>query len=240
MHADHPTHLYIVRHGETLSNVKGFMGGWTDTPITPRGMEQAWAAGRALAGVTFDAAFTSDLGRARTTALAIVEAGDSALVPEPLTELREWNFGRFEGRPPLEMWSTLMDHLGIDYLPAEVQARSFWGNLEFIKDQKSVGDEGVMDALVEVDPTGSGEGWATYSDRLHRAVTHLGAAAQHSPGGNILVVSHGATIRTLLTLVDPAGYNGEDVGNASISHLTYHVHDGRFSIHSIGEMREAY
>jgi len=86
----------IVRHGETAWNRDGRVQGQADTPLSEEGRAQARALGAALAEVSIDRLFCSDLSRARETA-ALVLAGRE--VPSKFTaELRELNFGDWEGR----------------------------------------------------------------------------------------------------------------------------------------------
>ena len=40
--------LYLVRHGQTLFNRKKMISGWTDSPLTELGLEQARRAGAFL------------------------------------------------------------------------------------------------------------------------------------------------------------------------------------------------
>ena len=48
--------LYLVRHGQTLFNRKKMISGWTDSPLTELGLEQALRAGAFLRhrGLVFD------------------------------------------------------------------------------------------------------------------------------------------------------------------------------------------
>lgn len=43
--------LYLVRHGQTLFNRKKMISGWTDSPLTELGLEQARRAGAFCASV---------------------------------------------------------------------------------------------------------------------------------------------------------------------------------------------
>lgn len=85
--------LILIRHGESEHHVKGLSGGWTDTPLTERGMRQAELVGRALAsaGDGFTRFFSSDLKRAQQTAAAISEVTNFS--PQYRPELRESNNG---------------------------------------------------------------------------------------------------------------------------------------------------
>jgi probable phosphoglycerate mutase len=61
-------YIYLVRHGQTFFNVTGQVQGWSDSPLTEKGISQATSAGKGLSDVTFKTAFSSDAGRARATA----------------------------------------------------------------------------------------------------------------------------------------------------------------------------
>lgn len=71
------TNLYLIRHGEAVSNVEPIMGGDKGCRgLTERGLAQARALGRRLAGgeITADALYASDLPRARQTAEEVARA----------------------------------------------------------------------------------------------------------------------------------------------------------------------
>jgi 2,3-bisphosphoglycerate-dependent phosphoglycerate mutase len=85
--------IYVVRHGQTDWNKEGRIQGGTDNPLNATGLEQAATLARTLADVRLDAVYTSSHQRARQTA-AVFE-GRATIVA--LDELRERNFGKFEG-----------------------------------------------------------------------------------------------------------------------------------------------
>src|SRR6266705_7157441 len=60
--------LYLARHGETEWSRSGQHTGTTDLPLTARGEAEAAALGRRLAGIQFDAVYSSPMQRARRTA----------------------------------------------------------------------------------------------------------------------------------------------------------------------------
>jgi probable phosphoglycerate mutase len=100
--------IWVVRHGETEWNVVGRRQGRMDSPLTPRGIDQAHAAGRALRaalGKGPDVAIeSSPLGRARATAAIVcLELGISEVhvVTQPL--LAELHQGSWEGLTPDEI-----------------------------------------------------------------------------------------------------------------------------------------
>ena len=88
------TRLCLVRHGETAWNVERRLQGHTDIPLNETGLAQARATAASLAAEHFDAAYSSDLTRARQTADAI--AARCGLTPGFDASLRERNFGAFQ------------------------------------------------------------------------------------------------------------------------------------------------
>jgi len=89
------TTLYLVRHGETTWNRERRIQGHRDPPLNETGRWQAQALAEHLAGVCFDAAYASDLCRARHTAEIILLRHNLPI--ETRTELRERFLGRWEG-----------------------------------------------------------------------------------------------------------------------------------------------
>ncbi len=81
--------LYLTRHAETEWNAAGRLQGREDSPLTPQGHAQAqrlaaWARDAGIRHVV-----TSTLGRARTTAAAVVAAapGTACTIEPALVEL---------------------------------------------------------------------------------------------------------------------------------------------------------
>ena len=88
------TRLCLVRHGESAWNAERRLQGHTDIPLNAHGIAQAQATAASLAGERFDAAYSSDLARARQTAEAI--AGRCLLTPAFDERLRERHYGAFQ------------------------------------------------------------------------------------------------------------------------------------------------
>lgn len=85
--------LLLVRHGATAWNEGGQWQGWTDNPLGDTGRAQALALREELAGQSFDAAYSSDLARARQTAELALPGRELRIDPR----LRELNLGDYEG-----------------------------------------------------------------------------------------------------------------------------------------------
>jgi len=87
--------LYLVRHGETHYNLEGRIQGQLDSDLTELGTRQAEAIARRLASESFAAIYSSDLGRAVSTAAVVAEGRAVRVQTTPL--LREASFGVVEG-----------------------------------------------------------------------------------------------------------------------------------------------
>jgi probable phosphoglycerate mutase len=88
--------LIVVRHGETFYNMEDRLTGQADVPLSPLGERQAIRVGAYLAGETLDCIVSSDLQRARVTALAI--AAHHGLPVEEDPDIREIALGDWEGK----------------------------------------------------------------------------------------------------------------------------------------------
>ena len=97
--------LFLVRHGETDWSASGRHTGWTDIPLNDNGVEQAELLASRLAGGTFVLALSSPLSRALETC-RVAGLADRAII-DP--DLREWNYGEFEGRTTDEIRTEIPD-----------------------------------------------------------------------------------------------------------------------------------
>ncbi|UTR13980.1 histidine phosphatase family protein [Salipaludibacillus sp. LMS25] len=95
------TTIYFIRHGQSEANSKGIIQGHAEFPLSELGVRQAELAGEWLANVKFDAIYSSDLGRAMTTAEQI--AAHHNLTVQSRTRLREVGLGPLEGKTREEM-----------------------------------------------------------------------------------------------------------------------------------------
>jgi broad specificity phosphatase PhoE len=96
--------VFLLRHGETEWSRTGRHTGRTDLPLTADGRLRAQAIGRALQGHKLSV-WTSPLDRARETC-RLAGFADSAKVDH---DLREWDYGIYEGRTTLEIRQEMTD-----------------------------------------------------------------------------------------------------------------------------------
>lgn len=86
--------MLILRHGEAEWNLQDRAMGQLDSPLTPKGIRQAYALGDRLRYHSFTTLYSSDLGRAAQTANIIASICGKKVIFD--SELREWNLGIFQ------------------------------------------------------------------------------------------------------------------------------------------------
>ena len=92
--------ITLIRHGESAWNKENRFTGWTDVPLSEKGMEEARSAGKLLKaeGFNFDLAFTSVLKRAIKTLWLTLEEMDLMWIPVRNSwKLNERHYGALQG-----------------------------------------------------------------------------------------------------------------------------------------------
>jgi broad specificity phosphatase PhoE len=101
--------LFLLRHGECEHNVAKIVAGRSDTPLTPKGREQALLSGRVLFRLLSDASavdfVSSPSPRARTTLELMATAAATPIEPRMDERLLENDFGEWTGRPGEQAWA---------------------------------------------------------------------------------------------------------------------------------------
>jgi probable phosphoglycerate mutase len=194
--------LWLIRHGETAHNLDGIFQGQLDTPLTERGHEQARQTGAALANVGFSRIYASDLRRAADTALAMAGQVGNSVQFDP--RLRELHYGVLQGVRYSEFREVLAQH-GMDVE---------WGQGVF--SQRGIaapGGESLDDLLTRLN---------TFTDELLANTDAL---------GDVAVVAHGGSLRTLLTSflgMPPIARDKLAMSNCGVSQVSYR--DGRWRL----------
>lgn len=91
------TKVYLIRHAEAEGNLYRRSHGWYDSLITELGYKQIDALEKRFEGVHFDAVYSSDLFRTKTTATAITRSRGLEVQTTP--KLREIGLGVWEDQP---------------------------------------------------------------------------------------------------------------------------------------------
>ncbi|MEM3101734.1 MAG: histidine phosphatase family protein [Candidatus Nitrosotenuis sp.] len=87
--------IFLVRHGEVLSNLRKVYAGKSPEPLTERGRRQAYESGERLKSFNIDALYTSPVKRAVETAMIIGEVTGKEYIV--MDEFREMELGPWEG-----------------------------------------------------------------------------------------------------------------------------------------------
>ena len=166
--------LVLVRHGQSEWNLKNLFTGWKDPDLSPKGVEEAKAAGQHLKakGLKFDICFTSALTRAQhTLKLILNELGQSGLPETRDQALNERDYGELTG-------------LNKD------DARKKWGEEQVLVWRRSY----------DVPPPG-GE---SLKDTLARSLPyHMHMIQPHVlEGKTVLVAAHGNSLRSLIMAIE--------------------------------------
>jgi 2,3-bisphosphoglycerate-dependent phosphoglycerate mutase len=92
--------IVLLRHGESVWNRENRFTGWTDVPLSDKGVQEAREAGRLLreGGYAFDIAYTSVLKRAIKTLWIVLEEMDLMWIPVVGNwRLNERHYGALQG-----------------------------------------------------------------------------------------------------------------------------------------------
>lgn len=89
------TTIYITRHGQTEWNVEKRMQGWSDSPLTELGIQQAKWLEERLKDTKLDVIYSSPINRALSTANIVNGKRNIPLYTD--SRLREINMGIWEG-----------------------------------------------------------------------------------------------------------------------------------------------
>lgn len=92
--------LIIIRHGETIENLKSILTGQTPGQLSEKGVKQAKLVAKHLKDEKIDFIYCSDLQRTRDTLAEILKLQQKPVIYDPL--LREKTQGIFDGGPAEE------------------------------------------------------------------------------------------------------------------------------------------
>jgi len=224
---DNTVVLYITRHGKTILNTMDRVQGWADTPLTPAGVEVAEYLGKGLQEIPFKAAYSSDLGRARQTARIVLDnkgQKDMAVVEVP--QVRETNFGSYEGEYNTRMWNDAALYL---------HYKSYKELMEDMAEKPELMKK-MVDSFKALETLGIGESYDEVKARGQQAIREIAEKEAANGGGNVLLVGHGMSIGIFLSDLDSSGKkpSAAHMGNAAVCKVLYK--DGQFTLESFGDM----
>lgn len=213
--------LYLVRHGQTYYNIFNKLQGWSNSPLTQAGIDGAKEIGERLADVNFAGAFCSDTGRAVSTAQIILDLNQASTVKEPHQApfFREEFYGYYEGMDMNQSWYLAAGPHGLKNIGEIVAKYSF---------------DTAKDFLKEADPFGMAENHEEYWQRVDQGYELIANDPQLQDGDNVLVISHGNTLLSLMDRYAPGRYDlSERPANGSLTKLK--LTDGKIEVVSYNE-----
>ncbi|HET6675873.1 MAG TPA: 2,3-bisphosphoglycerate-dependent phosphoglycerate mutase [Nitrospiraceae bacterium] len=164
--------LVLLRHGESQWNLENRFTGWVDVPLSPKGKEEAKAAGEKLRGYKFDRAFTSVLTRANETLRIVLEVLSQTGIPiEKDKALNERMYGELQGLNKAETAKKFGEE------QVKIWRRSF--------DVRPPGGESLKDTAERVLPY--------YEARIQPRLAQ---------GETIIIAAHGNSLRALVMQLD--------------------------------------
>ena len=211
--------IYLVRHGQTYYNIYNKLQGWSNSPLTEKGKQDAVQVAQRLKNTYFDAAFCSDLPRAIETCQTILDGNDADSVKSPTISpfFREEFYGVYEGTNMDQAWYMAGAPHGLK-------------TFKEIVSQHSIGT--AKDWLHDADPFHDAENNQKYWHRMDQGI-ELIKNVQVPDGANILWVSHG---NTCLSLVERFGEGKYDIttrpDNGSLSKLVMTENDIKFEFYN--------
>lgn len=203
--------LVLIRHGESLWNKENRFTGWVDVDLSPKGFEEAHAAGVLLKkeGLQFDMAYTSVLKRAIRTLWTVLDELD--LMWLPVTKdwrLNERHYGGLQGLNKAETANKFGEEQvqiwrrSYDVPPPELSEADL---------QKQMKNPRYAHLPLRLQP--KAEALKQTKERL-LPLWNEEIADRVRSGKNVLIVAHGNSIRALIQHLD--GLSKEEIMGLNI------------------------
>ncbi|WP_251545688.1 histidine phosphatase family protein [Limosilactobacillus caecicola] len=211
--------LFLVRHGQTYYNIYNKLQGWSNSPLTEKGQQDAQQVAERLKTTHFDAAFCSDLPRAIETCQTILDLNEADSVNKPTVSpyFREEFYGVYEGTNMDQAWYMAGAPHGLK-------------TFKEIVTKHSIGT--AKDWLHDADPFHDAENNQQYWARMGKGIALI-RDADLPDNANVLWVSHG---NTCLSIVERYGEGQYDIterpANGSLSKLVMTDDDIRFEYYN--------
>ena len=215
--------LVLIRHGESAWNLENRFTGWADVDLTPKGTEQALAAGENLlkAGYEFDVAYTSVLKRAIRTLWLLQDAMDLMWLPVIHSwRLNERHYGALTGLNKAETAQQYGD------AQVHIWRRSYDVRPPLLEkdDERNPKNDPRYAKLSNADiPQGE-----CLKDNVERVLPlwNESIAPALKAGKRVLIVAHGNSIRSLIKYLDQV--SDEDIMEINVPNgipLVYELDD---------------
>jgi 2,3-bisphosphoglycerate-dependent phosphoglycerate mutase len=203
--------LVLIRHGESAWNLENRFTGWKDVDLSPKGIEEAKAAGKILKemNLVFDVAYTSYLKRAIKTLNIVLEEMDELYIPVYKSwRLNERHYGALQGLDKAETAKKYGDeqvHIwrrSFDIAPPSIDKDSEY----YPKSDRRYAD--LPDSEI---PLGE-----SLKDTIARVLPywHSDISKSLQEGKNVIVAAHGNSLRALIKYL--LNISNEDILNLNL------------------------
>ena len=203
--------LVLIRHGESEWNLENRFTGWKDVDLSPKGIEEAKAAGKILKemNLVFDVAYTSYLKRAIKTLNIVLEEMDELYIPVYKSwRLNERHYGALQGLNKAETAKKYGDeqvHIwrrSFDIAPPSIDKDSEY----YPKSDRRYAD--LPDSEI---PLGE-----SLKDTIARVLPywHSDISKSLQEGKNVIVAAHGNSLRALIKYL--LNISNEDILNLNL------------------------
>ncbi len=197
--------LVLLRHGQSEWNLSNLFTGWTDVELSPKGVEEAKEAGKALKanGYSFDVAFSSVLKRANNTMnFALGEMGENGIPKFYSWRLNERHYGALQGlnkADSAKKWGEEQVHIwrrSADVPPLSLtKDDERWpGNQEKYQDLIKKGEMTIDDCPLTECLIDTAKRVKPYFDEK--------IAPEIKAGKKVLIAAHGNSLRAIVMMLE--------------------------------------
>jgi 2,3-bisphosphoglycerate-dependent phosphoglycerate mutase len=190
--------IVLLRHGESTWNAENRFTGWTDVPLTQRGVQEAVDAGKLLRqeNFAFDLAYTSRLNRCLVSTFHVLQCMDRLWIPvEKSWLLNERHYGALQGLNKEETARKYGEEQVLRW------RRSYDAEpplLDILDDRHPRHDPRYTDVPPELLPRG--ESLKDTVGRVRQVWEHS-VCPQLRQRRSILILAHGNSIRALVKII---------------------------------------
>lgn len=191
--------LILLRHGQSMWNLKDLFTGWVDVPLSPKGIQEALDAGNEIADIPIDIIFISSLVRSSMTAMLAMSRHKGGKTPVI----------QHAGEGKLEEWAKIYSPENeaetIPVIAAWQINERMYGALQGMNKEKTrekYGPDQVKLWRRSYDiPPPEGE---CLKDTAERSIPYFKEmiVPQLKAGKNVLVAAHGNSLRSIVMHLD--------------------------------------
>ena len=194
-----PIKLVLIRNGESVWNKLNIFTGWTDVPLSEKGVKEAIQAGKLLKekGYKFDFCYTSVLKRAIQTTFYVLDELDQLYIPVYKDFcLNERHFGALQGLNKKET----IEKYGADKIKEWTRSYEIPPpKLDENDERNPSNQEQYKDASKSLLPLHE-----SLKDTLYRVIPYFNDIIGHriKMGKKILIVAHENSLKALVKYLD--------------------------------------